>query len=269
MTLFLNTSAILISALATITIFISVLINKDKFKKISIGLMGLIFILVSIIMIDGFITHDMNYFRLWYLVPLLWILLLFGFILFFWLKHYIFFLAIAPISFFILFTATLTINNEANINNDLNGPVFWLHLSLVFGGIACMALAACSGIIFLWQEKALKKKLKLSSRPKGLPALGSLDKLNAIFTYIGFPLYFLGVFAGFIWAYAVWGEFFSFDPKEIFSIIILALYAYLFHRRQKQDFTGRKPAILAIIIFFASLFSIVIVNTFLTTHHGF
>ena len=99
--------------------------------------------------------------------------------------------------------------------------------------------------------------------------LGALDRVNALATLIGFPCYSLGVLCGFLWARISWGSFMSGDFKEWISLLILAVYALLFHQRQALGWRGRKPAILAIIIFAASLFSMFVVNTVLSTQHGF
>ncbi len=269
MILFFTIASLLLSALATIGIFIGLIGHNIKIRKISVFFMGVAFIFVSIFFIITLLNSEMLNTRLWYLIPMNWALLLISFLAYFWFKHDIFFLAAAPISFVILFSYIIFNQNQTVMNDTLSGPIFWIHLISVFLGIGLMALAACAGIIFLWQERALKKKVKLSSQPKNLPALASLDKVNALATGFGFPIYSLGVLSGFAWAYLAWGSVFSFDPKEIVSLFVLGLYAYLFHQRQAHSASGKKPALLAIYIFAASLISIVFVNTLLPSHHNF
>ena len=130
-------------------------------------------------------------------------------------------------------------------------------------------VAAGAGALFLWQEGAIKKKMPLEGFRKDLPALGALDRVNAMATLIGFPCYSLGILCGFLWARISWGSFVSGDMKEWVSLIILAVYALLFHQRQALGWRGRKPAILALVIFSASLFSMFVVNTVFPTQHGF
>ncbi len=270
MSVFLSGSALFICAIATVAIFAGLLGRNIKIKKFAVLLMGIVFILISLLLVHTlFDDTAMRGMRSWYLIPLVWSLLALGFAGYFWLKQDLFFLSLAPLSFVILFAGFIFSNGEATLNATLNGPIFWVHLGLVFMGIGLMALASGAGGIFLWQERVLKRKMKLSTLPKDLPSLLALDKINGMATAVGFPLYLLGVLSGFSWAYISWGTFFSADPKEIFSIMILFLYAYLFHRRQGYGANGRKPAILAILIFLASLFSIIVVNTLLPTHHNF
>ena len=149
------------------------------------------------------------------------------------------------------------------------GPLFVMHLIAVFIGVGVMAVAAGAGTIFLVQEKSIKSKTALEGFRRDLPSLGTLDKVNDMATKVGFPCYAVGVLCGFLWARIHWGSFGSGDLKVWISLVILAIYALLFHQRQALGWRGRKPAILAIVIFAASLFSMFVVNTAFPTQHGF
>ena len=67
----------------------------------------------------------------------------------------------------------------------------------------------------------------------------------------------------------VYGATFTGDPKEVVSIIVWLLMAYVFHGRLATGWRGRKPARLMVLVFGLSLFSIVVVNTLMETHHSF
>lgn len=266
----LSSTVLFVCAMATVIFVVGLLGQMNKIKKLDLALLAIAFVLLSVLLIINFMGYApfINS-RSWYLIPLTWLLLLIGFIVYFWLKLDIIALTVAPFSFLLLFAGFAFQNSTATLDSALSGPIFWVHLALIFTGIGCMALASGAGFIFLWQEKRLKKKQKLTPLSKDLPSLWALDRVNAIATLIGFPVYLLGMISGFSWAYASWGTMFSGDPKEIISLGILGLYGYLFHRRHAHNATGRKPAILTIIIFMLSLTSIVIVNTLLPTHHSF
>lgn len=268
--MYLSGLALMFCAIATVAIFAGLLGRQTYIKGLAIFCMVIVFFLVSVILAESLLSEELLYsMRSWYLLPLVWFMILLTFISYLWIKQDMLFLIVTPLSFVILFTYYIFPSEYKYLDMTLSGPIFWVHLSLVFLGFGLMALAACVSFFFLLQERTLKKKLKLSSLPKGLPSIMSLDKINAVSTALGFPIYLLGVLSGFSWAYISWGEIFSGDPKEIISLIILVLYAYLFYQRVTKQSYGRRPALWSIFIFVSSLLSIIVVNTMLPTHHSF
>ncbi len=255
-------------ALATVASLAGVLGRSARVKK-----------LACLLCAGGFITHTLwlvisvasgafsAVSRGFYLLPLSWFLALAGLIVARRQKMDIALHFVAPWAFFLGACALGFSNTPGAIT--LAGPLFVLHLAAIFVGVGVMAVAAGAGALFLWQESAIKHKTPLGGFRKDLPALGALDRVNAMATLIGFPCYSLGVLCGFLWARISWGNFMSGDFKEWISLIILVIYALLFHQRQALGWRGRKPAILALIIFAASLFSMFVVNTVLSTQHGF
>ncbi|RLC43599.1 MAG: c-type cytochrome biogenesis protein CcsB [Candidatus Coatesbacteria bacterium] len=74
---------------------------------------------------------------------------------------------------------------------------------------------------------------------------------------IGYPLFTIGALvAGAIWAQRAWGVWWDWDPKETSSFIVwLVATAYL-HARLVSGWRGRRSAILAILIFVLSIFTL-------------
>lgn len=146
---------------------------------------------------------------------------------------------------------------------------FTLHVGAIFVALALLALAFGAGVGYLALERAIKAKRKIPAALQELPALDTLDRVNALAVTWGFPLYSLSMLAGFVWAAFTWKRVLTGDPKEIVSLAIWALYAVLFHQRLALGWRGRKPAKMAIAIFLLSLGSLVIINFLLPTHHSF
>jgi ABC-type transport system involved in cytochrome c biogenesis permease subunit len=65
----------------------------------------------------------------------------------------------------------------------------------------------------------------------------------------------------------IWGKFWSWDPKEVWSGVTWLLYAALLHERLVVGWRGRKSAIMAIIGFALLLFTFMGVNFLLPGHH--
>lgn len=270
MTVFLSGLSLFVCALATVLFIVGLVGSMKKVKKSALALLGIAFVSLSTLLLCGILgSESITDGRAWFLIPMAWLLIGFGFIGYFSLKLDIFSLIVAPISFIFLFIALIFHHQAAEINAALSGPIFWIHLTSIFVGFTCIAFSAVAGAFFLWQERRLKRKLKITAVSKDLPSLMSLDKVNAFATNLGFPMYCLGVIAGFTWAHISWEKLFTADPKEIISLIVLGLYAYLFHQRQAHSASGRKPALLAITIFIISVLSILFVNTILPSHHSF
>lgn len=73
----------------------------------------------------------------------------------------------------------------------------------------------------------------------------TLDNLSYRAIGLGFPLLTIGIIAGGVWANEAWGSYWSWDPKETWSLITWLVFAAYLHTRITKGWQGRKPAILA------------------------
>ena len=78
----------------------------------------------------------------------------------------------------------------------------------------------------------------------------------------------MGLVTGIVYAKSVWGHFWSWDPKEVWSGVTWLIYAALLHGRISVGWRGQKAAIMSIIGFAALVFTFLGVNFLLTGHHG-
>jgi len=147
---------------------------------------------------------------------------------------------------------------------------YWLPIHVIFAflGNAIFALAFCSGILYIIQERQVKSK-HIGAIYRRLPSLGVLDEINYKALTFGFPLLTVGIITGSIWAQYAWGSYWSWDPKETWSLITWFLYAALLHQRLTVGWRGKRAAIMAIIGFFAILFTFLGVNLLLKGLHAY
>ncbi len=145
---------------------------------------------------------------------------------------------------------------------------FWLvaHVTLIFFGEAAFALACGVGILYLLQENSIKTK-KRRFFFKRLPSLDLLDSTGYACIVVGFSLLTIGLITGLIYAKSIWGRFWSWDPKEVWSGIAWLFYAALLHERLTVGWRGRRSAIMAIIGFGMLMFTFLGVNLFMEGHH--
>jgi cytochrome c-type biogenesis protein CcsB len=145
---------------------------------------------------------------------------------------------------------------------------FWLvaHVTVIFIGEAAFALACGVGILYLTQENAIKTKRR-GFFFKRLPSLDLLDATGYACIVVGFTMLTLGLTTGLVYAKSVWGRFWSWDPKEVWSGISWLFYAALLHERLTVGWRGRRSAIMAIVGFGVLLFTFLGVNFFMEGHH--
>ena len=137
----------------------------------------------------------------------------------------------------------------------------WLmvHSTLAFVSYATFAVAFGAAIMYLIQEHFLKRK-RLGALYQKLPPLDVLDEINYRCLTFGFPLLTVAIITGAIWAETAWGTYWSWDPKETWSLITWFIYAALLHGRLTTGWRGKKAAILSIIGFCILLFTFLGVN---------
>jgi cytochrome c-type biogenesis protein CcsB len=174
-----------------------------------------------------------------------------------------------PIAFILTIAAALLPNKGiGEIPPALKSYWLFIHVPLSFMGDALFALAFGSGIMYLIQEKQLKRK-KPGAFYYRLPSLEVLDSLNYRALTIGFPLLTLGIITGSIWAQYAWGAYWQWDPKETWSLITWLIYAAVLHARFTVGWRGRKAAWFSIIGFTAVLFTFLGVNLLLSGLHSY
>ncbi|MDR0238628.1 MAG: cytochrome c biogenesis protein CcsA [Deltaproteobacteria bacterium] len=204
-----------------------------------------------------------------YLQLLAWFLLLCGILGWWKLRLEEPLLFAAPPAFLLAAIACPFLHRQLVLPTQLSGYFYALHIGTLFLSLAMIALALGAGLLFLYMHRKIKAKERLVGFQRDFPALFMLDKINALCVAAGFPLYTIGIGSGFVWSGIVWGANFSGDPKEIISLFTWLGFAVLFHQRLLRGWQGRKPALFAIGLFTLCVFSIVVVNIFLPTHHAF
>jgi len=145
----------------------------------------------------------------------------------------------------------------------------WLpiHVSLAIVGYALFILAASVSLVYLAYESRLKAK-RFKPDTEKMPSLEKLDRLNYSLLVWGFVMLSAAIITGAIWADATWGHFWSWEPKESWSLVIWILYAGLLESRLTVGWRGRRAAALTIVVFAVLVSSFVGVSLVFPGKHG-
>lgn len=97
-----------------------------------------------------------------------------------------------------------------------------------------------------------------------------LDDLTYKSIAVGFPIFTLGgLIFGAIWADQAWGRYWSWDPKETWSLITWFVYAFYLHARFLRGWRGKRIAIIAVFGFVCTIFTYLGVNLLLSGLHSY
>ena len=144
----------------------------------------------------------------------------------------------------------------------------WLvwHVVFSFIGEAAFAVAFGAGIMYLLREHASEG----SFVSRVFPDTYTLDLVTYRAVAVGFPVFTLGALVfGAVWAKYAWGDYWTWDPKETWALITWIVYALFLHVRIVQGWKGRATAVIAVVGFLATLFTLFGVNYLLSGLHSY
>ncbi len=155
---------------------------------------------------------------------------------------------------------------------------YWLkiHVSLMLISYAAFFLAFGAAVVYLILHARNKRDEQGGGTGGGTlaleggstfgqtrtqsTALAFFDEITYRLILLGFPVLALGIITGGIWANAAWGTYWSWDPKETWSLITWLVYAGYLHARTTRDWRDQRSAIFAIVGFVSVLVTYLGVN---------
>lgn len=142
----------------------------------------------------------------------------------------------------------------------------WLtyHVLTCFLGYSAFAVSFGASIAYL-----VKSRAGSDPSPGIMPALDALDDIIYKTIAIGFLLLGIGIITGAVWANYAWGSYWSWDPKETWSLITWFIYAAFIHARLSRGWRGKKAAVLSTVGFACVLFTFLGVNYLLSGLHSY
>ena len=187
-------------------------------------------------------------------------------------KHHIYGAFVLPLASVCMAATSLVSEDIKPLVPALQSNWLTYHVLTCFLGYAAFAVAFMLSLVYLFKsgrEPKGGKKRKKDETGELLPTAAALDELSYRVIAVGFPLLTIGIVTGAAWAQYAWGTYWSWDPKETWSLIVWFIYAAYLHARITRGWRGRRAAYLSIIGFAATLFCYVGVNYVLSGLHSY
>jgi ABC-type uncharacterized transport system permease subunit len=176
------------------------------------------------------------------LVLIAWLLVLVYFAIEYLFRFKLYGSLLVPISAVLLFIAQLAAavsGNAANVaptqvSAEVNNTVVTFHVLLIIIARGLLLIGAVTSALYLYRDHGLRahKTDVLSHR---LPALGNLERLASRLITVALPVYFAAQILGITRAIAERVPRWYFDPRIMFSGVVLAVfisYGVLYHRQK-------------------------------------
>ena len=143
----------------------------------------------------------------------------------------------------------------------LSSPLLSLHVTVIMIAYALLFFVMLNGI------SAVVVRL---TQPTNISYLKRLQTISRIMLYPAVALLAAGIFIGAVWANISWGNYWSWDPKEVWALITLLIYAAPLHEKVWKAF--QKPVffhIYGILAFLSVLITYFGVNMLLGGVHAY
>ena len=127
-----------------------------------------------------------------------------------------------------------------------NNLLLSVHVAVAIIAYGTFAVAFGAALLYLWRR---------NREDSMLPSAEALDDLGYRAVMMGFPMMFLVIMLGALWADVAWGSYWSWDPKETASLVTWLIYGGYLHARVMRGWRGTRSAVLLLIGFAATLFT--------------
>jgi cytochrome c-type biogenesis protein CcsB len=148
----------------------------------------------------------------------------------------------------------------------------WLiaHVVTCFIGYAAFSVAAGLGFMYLIKKRnGNKPSSGETSLLASLPPLSQIEDITHKTLIFGFIWLTAGIITGAVWANSAWGTYWSWDPKETWSLITWFIYAITLHARYTRGWGGTRISWLALLGFISVIFTYYGVNFILSGLHSY
>jgi cytochrome c-type biogenesis protein CcsB len=290
-------STTFVAALLALAAFVLHLgLRKEPLKRVGQGGMAVALVGAGVTLYcRAVIAQHAPWSNLWEsMITMLFASLIFYFVVEAWYKPRYFGVVAAPLVLLLIGGASLLPENfkgAAPLMPALQSYWIKVHVLFMLFSYAAFTMsfaAAMAYFFFAWKAKregqvAMMADAGGAAVLAGGPAGGTgggdkgafadqlafFDELTYRLILMGFPLLMIGIITGAMWANGAWGTYWSWDPKETWSLITWFVYAAYLHARLTHDWTGQKAAGLAGVGFVSMVVTYIGVNYLSSGLHSY
>ncbi|MCE0485756.1 c-type cytochrome biogenesis protein CcsB [Ornithinimicrobium sediminis] len=153
----------------------------------------------------------------------------------------------------------------------LNSIWLVIHVTVATATVGLFIIGFATAVLYLLRDRAEERAADgaVTGWLAALPRAAVLERLTYGLHIVAFPLWTFTLVAGAIWAEQAWGRYWGWDPKEVWTFVIWAVYAAYLHARATTGWTTRRSTWLAIAGFACVVINYTVVNLFFVGFHSY
>lgn len=175
---------------------------------------------------------------------------------------------VAPLAAVLMIVSSAIPSAQETVPPLLKSIWLSIHVFSIFIGDGLFAITFLAAVMYLIQERQIKRKVR-GGLFKRLPSLETLDSINHYSLMYGYPFLTIGMVTGAIYAQYALGDYWRWDPKEVWSLITWLSYSILLHERLAVGWRGRKAAYMSIVCFLILIFTFLGSIIWVSSYHSF
>ena len=261
------TAAMCLYFAAMIVYFLFTALKKEKLSKLAIGVQALALLLHTAALVCRGIGAGRlpltNQYE--FAASFAWGLCLVSLIFILKFRFPVLGTFLTPLIFLVIGYAAMQSKEVKDLMPSLRSNWLGFHVSTAIIAYGSFGVSAVVSAIFLCRTRMRDE----SFWGQHVPNREKLDLISYRSVCLGLLFLTFTILTGAIWAERAWGSYWSWDPKETWSLITWIIYAVYLHLRVNRGWRGTSAAVFAVIGFVCVLFTYVGVNTLLPGIHSY
>ena len=171
-----------------------------------------------------------------------------------------------PLAFLMMGFALLGSREAKSLPPTLRSP--WLVVHVIFAKLAVAALLVAVAMAVFFLSKQASRNGNSKNFLSRLPSTAVLDDYGYRLVVFGFICLTVMIISGAIWANNSWGQYWSWDSAQTWSLVVWLVYGLFLHGRITFHWQGSISAWYVIVAFFFSLVAFFVLPYFIKGLHS-